>query len=74
MELYAEVFEEAGALNRLEGFSSHYGADFYGLPRNSESVVLRREAWQMPDTLPLGDDIVVPFRAGEACAWKLEKS
>lgn len=72
IELYAEAFEEAGALDRLEGFASHFGPDFYGLPRNAESVTLVREPWQLPESLAYaGDARIVPLRAGETLAWKL---
>src|SRR5690554_3416578 len=72
IELYAEAFEEAGALDRLEGFASHFGPDFYGLPRNAESVTLVREPWQLPESLAyVGDSRIVPLRAGETLAWKL---
>jgi len=71
LELYAAAFEEAGALDRLEAFASHYGADFYGLPRNTETVTLVREAWTAPATLRFGKDDLVPFRAGETIPWKL---
>jgi dihydroorotase len=65
------AFERAGALDRLEGFASFFGADFYGLPRNTERVRLRREDWQVPETYPFGADSVVPMRAGEALRWRL---
>jgi dihydroorotase len=71
IELYAEAFEQAGALGRLEGFASHFGADFYGLPRNRGSITLRREAWQPPASYAFGDGELVPFRAGESVAWRL---
>jgi dihydroorotase len=71
LELYAEVFDEAGALDRLEGFASHHGADFYGRPRNVGTVTLRREAWQVPVSYPLGPDTVVPLRAGETIGWRV---
>ncbi len=72
IELYAEAFEEAGALDRLEGFASHFGPDFYGLPCNAESVTLVREPWQLPESLAyVGDSRIVPLRAGETLAWKL---
>lgn len=71
LELYAEAFEQAGALERLEGFASQYGADFYGLPRNSETVRLRRETWSVPERYPFGTSEVVPLRAGETLAWRL---
>ncbi|WP_444989061.1 dihydroorotase [Halomonas mongoliensis] len=73
IELYAEAFEEAGALDRLEGFASHFGPDFYGLPRNPDSVTLVREPWQLPESLAyVGDSRIVPLRAGETLAWKLQ--
>ncbi|MFZ1655141.1 MAG: dihydroorotase [Candidatus Moraniibacteriota bacterium] len=71
IELYAEAFEQANALDKLEGFASIYGARFYGLPRNIDTVTLRREPWQVPDSLPFGDSVVVPFRAGEIIPWQL---
>lgn len=71
IELYAEAFEEAGALHMLEGFASFYGADFYGLPRNLERITLLKESWIVPDELPLGKDSLVPLRAGESIAWRL---
>ncbi len=72
LELYAEAFEAAGALDKLEGFASHFGADFYGLPRNTDRVTLKREAWALPETLPFGDAIIKPLRAGETLNWKLQ--
>ncbi|MBW6477436.1 MAG: dihydroorotase [Chromatiales bacterium] len=71
IELYAEVFEQAGALDRLEGFASFHGADFYGLPRNTDTITLVREPWQVPDSYPFGDEILIPYRAGELVQWKL---
>lgn len=71
LELYAEAFESANALHRLEGFASLYGADFYKLPRNTETITLRKEAWQIPDTLNFGEHALIPFRAGETLTWKL---
>ncbi len=75
IELYASAFEQAGALDKLEGFASHFGADFYGLPRNKEQVTLVRQDWRVPDTLPFADDQgeapLVPFLAGETLHWKL---
>ena len=71
LELYAEVFEEAGALDRLEGFASHHGADFYGLPRNTGTLTLRREPWPVPESYPLGTERVIPLRAGETVAWRI---
>jgi len=71
LPVYAQVFEAAGALDRLEGFASHFGADFYGLPRNSERITLRRQSWAMPGTIASGDDTIVPLRAGEEIAWQI---
>ena len=71
LELYAEAFEAAGALERLEGFASFHGPDFYGLPRNRGQVVLRREPWTLPQTLPFGDALIKPLRAGETLNWRL---
>jgi len=71
IELYAEAFESAGALDRLEGFASLHGADFYGLPRNSGTITLVREPWQVPEHYPFGGDELVPLRAGERIAWRL---
>jgi dihydroorotase len=72
LELYAEAFEAAGALGQLEGFASHHGADFYGLPRNTRTVTLRRESWALPAELPFGDATIKPLRAGETLHWKLQ--
>ena len=71
IELYAEAFEQLNALDKLEGFASFFGADFYRLPRNTEHVTLRRGSWQVPDSLAFGDHRLVPLRAGEALQWKL---
>jgi len=71
IELYAEVFEEAGALDKLEAFASFYGADFYGLPRNTETITLRKEEWQVPASVGFGEHRLVPLRAGEMMKWKL---
>jgi dihydroorotase len=71
LELYAEVFEAAGALERLEAFASHHGADFYGLTRNTAKVMLRKEPWVVPRDMPFGSETVVPLRAGESVAWRL---
>ncbi len=70
MELYAEAFDAAGALDKLEGFASFHGADFYGLPRNTGTLTLRREPWQLPETLPYGETELVPLRGGETLQWK----
>lgn len=71
MELYAEAFDAAKALDKLEGFASFYGADFYGLPRNRDRITLRRESWQVPGELPLAEGTLVPLRAGESIGWRL---
>ena len=71
LELYAAAFESAGALERLEGFASLHGPDFYRLPRNAARVTLRRESWTVPEALPYGDDAIVPLAAGEPLAWRL---
>jgi len=72
IELYAEAFEAAGALEKFEAFASFHGADFYRLPRNTEKITLRRESWQVQSSLALGDDDLVPLRAGERLAWRLQ--
>ncbi len=71
IELYAEAFEQAGALDRLEAFASFHGADFYRLPRNRDSITLRRESWPVPGEMPFGADTLVPLRAGESLSWRL---
>ena len=72
IELYAEAFEAANALDKLEGFASCFGADFYGLPRNRDMLTLVREAWQVPAQQPLlANDPLIPLRAGETIAWRL---
>ena len=71
IELYAAAFEEAGALARLEGFASRFGAEFYGLPQNQDTITLVREEWTVPQTLAFGGEQLVPLRAGETVAWKL---
>lgn len=72
LELYAAAFDAAGALDRLEGFASHHGPDFYGLPRNTGTVTLRRERWTVPESLPFGDARLKPLGAGEPLAWTLQ--
>ena len=72
LELYAEAFEREGALERLEAFASFHGADFYGLPRNSATVTLKRETWTVPASYPFGDTSVVPLRAGQTVPWRVE--
>ena len=71
LELYAEAFEAAGALDKLEGFASHHGPDFYGLPRNAGTVTLRREPYVLPESVPFGEAAVLkPLRGGETLAWR----
>ena len=71
IELYAEAFEHAGALDKLEGFASHFGADFYQLPRNSDTITLKKSPWRVPDQLPLGDTQLIPMHAGENLQWQV---
>lgn len=71
IELYAEAFEAAGALDKLEQFSSFNGPDFYQLPRNSETITLIKEAWEVPAERPFGEVPLVPFRAGEEIQWRV---
>jgi dihydroorotase len=71
LEFYAEAFEAAGRLDRLEAFASERGADFYGLPRNAGHVVLERAKWSVPPSYPFGDDEIVPLRAGGTIGWRL---
>ena len=71
IELYAEAFESAGRLPALEGFAAEFGADFYGLTRNTERLTLRKEPWQVPESYPFGADELVPLRAGEQMAWRI---
>ena len=71
IEMYAEVFEQAGALDKLEGFASFYGADFYGLPRNTDHITLRRESWTPPEHYAFGEAELKPLRSGESLPWRL---
>ena len=71
LELYAEAFEQAGALDRLEAFASFHGPAFYGLPRNHDHVTLVKVSWPVPAEIGIGTETLVPLRAGEAVAWKL---
>jgi dihydroorotase len=71
IEMYAEAFDNAGALDRLEGFASFHGPDFYGLPRNTECITLQRASWTPPDSFAFGEAQLKPLRAGEALPWKL---
>ncbi len=71
IEMYAEAFEDADALDRLEGFASRFGADFYGLPRNADTIRLERAPWTVPAEYPFGADTIVPLRAGETMRWRI---
>ena len=71
IELYAEAFDRAGALRKLEAFASRNGAAFYGLAPNRGTITLRRESWPVPDEMPMGGDVLVPFRGGGRVAWRL---
>lgn len=71
LELYAEAFEEADALEKLEPFASFHGPDFYGLPRNQGRITLLKDPWQVPEELPFGDEVLIPLRAGATVAWRL---
>ncbi len=74
LELYAEVFEEANALDKLEGFASFYGPDFYGLSRNTGTITLVKKSWQVPESYPYDGDVLVPLRAGHEVKWQLRES
>ena len=71
IELYAEAFESAGALERLEAFAACHGADFYGLARNSATITLVKEPWEVPARYPFGAEELVPLRSAERIAWRL---
>ncbi len=73
LPLYAHAFEQAGALDKLEAFASFNGPDFYGLPRNSDTVTLRKEPWEVPATYPYGDTTIVPMWAGQRLEWQVEE-
>ncbi len=73
MELYAEAFEAAGALDKLEAFASFNGPDFYGLPRNMSTVTLTRQQWTLPESVPFGDARLKPLRGGETLNWRLQE-
>ena len=72
IELYAEAFDAAGSLDKLEGFASFHGADFYGLARNRRQITLTRSAWSVPEEIPYGADTLVPLRGGAKVAWRIE--
>jgi dihydroorotase len=71
IELYAEAFESAGRLDRLEGFASHFGADFYGLSRHADTITLLKEPWIGPQEYAFGSGSLIPYRAGEPIGWRL---
>jgi dihydroorotase len=71
LELYAEAFEQANALDKLEAFASHFGADFYRLPRNTRQVTLNKANWAVPESYPLGQQAVIPLRAGQSISWQV---
>jgi len=71
IELYAEAFDRENKIERLEGFASHYGADFYGLQRNSDTIMLEKKSWTVPASFEFADSEVVPFFAGESLSWRL---
>ena len=74
IELYAEAFEDANALDKLEGFASHFGPDFYRLPRNTDKITLIKTEWQAPESLTLGEQPLIPLRAGENLRWQLRNA
>ena len=70
IELYTEVFDQANALDKLEGFASFFGADFYGLPRNTDTITLEKKDWQVPVSYTFAKQKLIPLRAGEVIKWK----
>ncbi|MDX2457867.1 MAG: dihydroorotase [Gammaproteobacteria bacterium] len=73
LALYAQAFEDAGALDRLEDFASHFGPDFYSLPRNTGSITLEKQDWQVPDSYPLSGSSLIPLFAGETLHWRVKQ-
>ena len=73
LSLYAQAFDQVGALDRLEAFASHFGADFYGLPRNQAQVRLVRRPMQVPDALPFCAETITPLMAGQTLDWSMER-
>ena len=71
MPMYAEAFDQANALDKLEGFASFNGAEFYGLLRNTGTITLRRESWMPPESFAFGDAQLKPLRSGESLPWRL---
>ncbi|MDP0590032.1 MAG: dihydroorotase [Candidatus Endonucleobacter bathymodioli] len=74
LEMYTEAFEAMNSLDKLKGFASHHGPDFYGLPRNTGTITLTKTQWKIPLSIPLGTDQVIPFKAGETMHWKLKQN
>jgi dihydroorotase len=74
LPLYVQAFEDAGALDKLEGFASHHGPDFYGLPRNTGSVTLVKEAWEVPREYAFGESCVIPMWAGQTLSWRVSQA
>jgi dihydroorotase len=72
IELYAEVFDRANKIEMLEGFASNFGPDFYGLPRNSETITMEKAKWQIPESYDFSSSTVIPFYAGRSLSWKLK--
>jgi dihydroorotase len=73
LELYALAFEQAGTLDKLETFASHNGADFYGLPRNTDTITLVKQSWDIPKQYPFGEHLIVPLLSGETISWQLKQ-
>lgn len=73
LEIYAEAFDSIGKLDKLEAFSSYYGADFYGIPRNKEKITLIKQKTHVPNIFPFGNEELVPFYAGKSCSWKIKE-
>lgn len=71
IELYATVFDQQGAIDKLEGFASFYGADFYGLPRNSKRVTLKKHGWNVPHSIHLANELLIPFYSGQLLDWQM---
>ena len=72
VELYAEVFDKAGAMDKLEAFASTNGPDFYNLPYNNTSISLKKESWEIPSSLPFDGSEIIPLAAGNKLSWRLE--
>ena len=72
IELYAEAFDQANALDKLEGFASHFGADFYGLPRHQDTITLTKETWTVPTHYAFAEQNLIPMRAGEKINWSVK--